>query len=106
MMKSFIRKTSDSPIGFEPMNSNYQLDPLTTELHRIPGKLGIGYYGDMGPAYSILIKNTSCVMPLTKGYKKLIGKSDFNGGFSQSQHAFQPHVSEYVRDWTNRVGVA
>ena len=104
-MKTFIRKTSDSPIGFEPMNSHYQLNPLTTKLHRTSGELGIAYYGgDMGPAYTD--KNMSCVTPLTKGYQKLSGKSDFNRGFSQSQYAFQPYVSEYVRDWTNRVGVA
>ena len=91
MMKSFSRKNSDSRIGFEPMNSHYQLNPLTTKLHRTPGKLGIGYYGDMGPAYTD--KNMSCVLPLTRGYQKLSGKSDFNRDFSQSQHAFHTFLS-------------
>ena len=35
---------------------------------------------------------------------------DFNCGsrrvFSQSQHEFEPDVSEFARDWTNRVGAA
>ena len=93
MMKSFSRKNSDSRIGFEPMNSHYQLDPLTTELHRAPGELGIGYYRyvKMRPAYTD--KNMPCVMSLTRGYQKLSGKSDFNRDFSQSQHAFHTFLS-------------
>jgi len=57
IMKSFIGKNSDSPLGFEPMTSCNQLDALTTELHRTPGELGhVSWsYSDMRPAYTARI---------------------------------------------------
>ena len=64
MRKSFIRKNSDSPIGFEPMKSPYQLDRLTTDKHRTLGELGVGYYSNIHPAYTE--KNMSYVMSLTR----------------------------------------
>ena len=59
MMKSFIRKNSDSPIGFEPMNSHYQLDRLITDQHRTLGELGVRYSSNIHPAYTEK-KNVLC----------------------------------------------
>jgi len=57
IIKSFIGKNSQSPIGFEPLSFRHQLDPLTTELHTTPGELGhvSWFYSDMRPAYTTRI---------------------------------------------------
>ena len=64
MMKSFTRKNSDSPIGFDPMNSHYQLDRLITDQHRTLGELGVRYSSNIHHAYTE--KKMSYVMSLNR----------------------------------------
>ena len=64
MMKRFIGKNSESPIGFEPMSSCYQLEPLTTELHTTPGELRhvSWFYSDKRPAYTTTIMSSQNIL--------------------------------------------
>ena len=57
IIKRFIGKNTESPIGFEALPFRYHLDPLTTELHTSPGELGhvSWFYSDIRPAYTARI---------------------------------------------------